>query len=108
MSSDSVSIHTAILPALNVSLYVALTAELPLQRDVMEWIREDGELINKIIQGISILTKNNEICYAIFPNDNMIYRVSCCWVALADSLTSLVNAAFDRLHFRAHNAMPRS
>jgi hypothetical protein len=93
----SFSVHAAVLPRLGINLHEALSVDFPQGGDVRDCIRADIELVNDIVQEVSMLTQSNEIYHAIFADDNMIYRVSCNRGPMEDVLISLWHTAFDRL-----------
>jgi hypothetical protein len=76
ISSNPCSIHTTVLPILNVNLYEALVAEPPPRKNIVDFIRADAAYVNDIVQAISMLTQNNEIQPASFTGENMIHQVS--------------------------------
>ena len=76
MLSDSLFIHTAVLPTLNLTLYEALVADLPLCGNALDFVHADANHVNNIVREISMLTQNDEIHHASFADYNMIYRVS--------------------------------
>ena len=73
--SECSSIHSAVLPILNLTLDEALATDVPLYTHPLECISADTIHVNNIVQELLVLTQRNNIQHAGFPGD-MVYRVS--------------------------------
>jgi hypothetical protein len=74
---NTFSIHTTVLPMLNLTLYQALAVDLPPCDSPLDYMHADATHINTIVQDLSTFTRNNDICLTKFTGNDLIYRVRC-------------------------------
>ena len=105
--ADAFSIHSSVLPTLNVPLYEALAVDVPLCNSPLDCINADARNVNSVVEQLLAMTQNEEFGQVAFAK-NMIYRVSSTQAPAMNDLTSCVDTASDRLHLFASDALHQS
>ena len=86
--SDPFSIHTTVLPMLNLTLDQALVVDLPPCDNPLDYVHADLAHINTIVEDF---TQNTDICLAKFTGDDLIYQVRCSRNLSWQNLTTTVD-----------------
>jgi hypothetical protein len=73
--SDPLSIRSAILPTLKITLHEALFIELPFCSSPLDYINAEASYIKNVVQQLLALTQHGEFCHVVFTG-SMIYHVS--------------------------------
>jgi hypothetical protein len=68
--------NPGLLRKLDVTLYETLVVDLPLSANALGCIRDDRDHVNNVVEELSTMIQNDEICQTSFLGINMIYRVS--------------------------------